>query len=138
MKGRLRVNPKIRRMILISGPVIFSLFSIFVYILLYSPEKDTPGYSNIIFVLFAAIGMSSQILYGNREMYRASYYFSALSVLLPILIFEVFGLYPYNIYQGRIIILMIFGANLWLILIYRNLRSKNKKTAETEKIAVGL
>ena len=138
MKGKLRVNPKIRRMILISGPVIFSLFSILVYILLYSPEKDTPGYSNIMFVFCAAIGLSSQILYGNREMYRASYYFSALSILLPILIFEVFGLYPYNIYQGRIIIIMIFGANLWLILIYKNLRSKNKKPTENQKVAVGL
>jgi len=128
MKGTLRVNPKIRRMILISGPVIFSLFSMFLYILLYSPERDTPAYSNIIFVFCAALGWSSQILYGNREMYRASYYLSALSVFLPILIFEIFVLYPYNIYQGRIIILMIFGANLWLILIYKNLRSKNKET----------
>ncbi len=133
MKGKLRVNPKIRRMILISGPVIFSLFSMFVYILLYSPEKDTQDYSNIIFVFCAAIGWSSQILYGNREMYRASYYFSVLSILLPILIFEVFRLYPYNIYQGRIIILMIFGANLWLILIYKNLRGKNKKRMKVRK-----
>ncbi len=130
MKGKLRVNPKIRRMILFSGPVIFSLFSIFVYIFLYSPEKDTPDYSNIIFVFCAAIGWSSQILYGNREMYRASYYLSGISVALPILLFEILRLYPYNIYQGRIIILMIFGANLWLILIYKNLRSKNDNLAK--------
>ena len=137
MKGKLRVNPKIRRMILISGPIIFSLFSIFVYIFLYSPEKDTADYSNIIFVFCASIGLSSQILYGNREMYRASYYFSALSILLPIFIFEVFGLYPYKVYQGRIIILMIIGANLWLILIYKNLRAKNKEMTESKKVAVG-
>ena len=130
MKGTLRVNPKIRRMILISGPVIFSLFSIFVYILLYSPDKSTPAYSNIIFVFCAAIGWSSQILYGNREWYRASYYLSALSVILPILIFEILVLYPYNIYQGRIIILMIFGANLWLIVIYKNLRAKKDRIPE--------
>ena len=124
MKGKLRVNPSIRRMILISGPVIFSLFSMFIYILIYSPQRDTPAYSNIIFVFCAAIGLGSQILYGNMEMYRASYYFSGLSIGLPILIFEILGLYPYKIYQGRIIILMIFTANLWLILIYNNLRSK--------------
>lgn len=129
MKGKLRVNPEIRRMILISGPLVFSLFSIFVYILIYSPVKDTMAYSNIIFVFCAAIGWSSQILYGNREMYRASYYFSGISIGLPILIFEILRLYPYNVYQGRIIIGMIIAANLWLIIIYKNLRLKEAGTA---------
>ena len=129
MKGKLRVNPRIRRLILISGPVIFSFFSAWIYILMWSPERHTPEHSNIILVFSAAIGWSAHILYGNREMYKAAYWFSALSVLIPIVIFEAFSLYAYDVYQGRIIIGMIIAGNLWLLLIYRNLRLKDKKAA---------
>ena len=122
MKGKLRVNPKIRRMVLISGPFVFSIFSSFVYILIFSPVKNTTNCTNIIFVFFAAIGLSAHILYGNREMFRASYYLSAISIGVPIIILEILRLYPYDIYQGRIIIGMIIAGNLWLGLIYRNLR----------------
>ena len=124
MKGKLRVNTKIRKIVLISGPVIFSLFSMYVYILIFSPVKDTTDFSNIIFVFSAAIGWSAQILYGNREMFRASYYHSAFSIAVPILLLEILRLYPYDIYQGRIIIALIFAGNLWLISIYRNLRMR--------------
>lgn len=130
MKGKLRVNPKIRRWILVSGPFVFSIFSSLVYILIFSPVKGTPDYTNIIFVFFAAIGWSAQILYGNREMFRASYYLSAISIGFPFLILEVFRLYPYNVYQGRITLGLIIAANLWLIVIYKNLRLKALNPAE--------
>jgi len=130
MKGKLKVNPVIRRWILISGPFIFSLFSAFVYILIYSPVRDTPDHSNITMVFAAALGWGAQILHGNREMYRVSYVFTGFSIGIPILIFEVFRLYPYDLYQGRIIIGMIIAGNLWLLLIFRNLRTSVRKTAK--------
>ncbi len=130
MKGKLRVNPRIRRWILIAGPFMFSIFSSFVYILIFSPVKGTPDFSNIIFVFFAAIGLSSHILYGNREMIRASYYLSAISFIVPFLVLEVFRLYPYNLYQGRITLSLILAGNLWLIVIYKNLRLKAQNSTE--------
>ncbi|MCK5003946.1 MAG: hypothetical protein KAS21_02610 [Candidatus Aminicenantes bacterium] len=134
MKGKLRVNPKIRRWILVSGPFVFSIFSSLVYILIFSPVNGTPDFTNIIFVFFASIGWSAHILYGNREMFRASYYLSAISIGFPFLILEVFRLYPYNVYQGRITLGLIIAANLWLIVIYKNLRLKALNPAEENQI----
>ena len=120
------INSKVRRIILISVPFIFSFFSSCIYYIVFSPKQDTVDFSNIILVFLAALGWSGQLLQGTREMYRTSYYLSAISIGIPILIFEIFKLYPYDLYQGRIIILMIIAANLWLIVINKNLRGKKK------------
>ncbi len=126
MRGKLRINPKLRRMILFAGPYVFSLFSSFIYILMFSPKMFTTDFSNVIFVFFAAIGWSSQMLYGNREMYKVAYYLSVISIITPIVLFEILRIYPYEVYQGRIIIGMMIVGNLWLFVIYRNIRLKNK------------
>ncbi len=120
------INSKFRRIILITGPFVFSFFSAFLYYFIFTPEQDSTNFSNIIFVFFAALGWSGQLLHGTREMFRTSYYLSVISIGVPILIFEIFKLYPYDLYQGRIMILMIIAANLWLIVINKNLRNRKK------------
>jgi len=93
---------------------------------MFSPKRFTTDFSNVIFVFFAAIGWSAQILYGNREMHKVSYYLSIVSIIVPIFLFEVFRVYPYEVYQARIIIGMIFVGNLWLFVIYRRIRLKTQ------------
>ncbi len=121
----MELNSKVRRIILITGPLLFSIFSSIIYLLVFSPQRNTADFSNIILVFFAALGWSGHILNGTREMFRVTYWLAAISIVVPILIFEVFKLYPYDLYQGRIIIALIIAANLWLSNIYKNLRKRD-------------
>ena len=110
-------------------PVIFSVLSSLLYILAYKPELKSKDMTSTFFVFFAALGWSAVIFLGERGFLQSAYVYSAISIVFPILFFEILRILPYDIHWHRIIIAIIIASNLWLIDIYRG-----KSTLEKSNI----
>lgn len=118
----MRVNLKTKKIFYFFVPVLFALFTSFLYFAIYRPVFNTTSFTNLFFVFFAGLGWGANIFLGDRGMVKLVYYYSAASVILPVFLFEFLKISPYDVYWHRVIILMILAANLWLIVINKRIK----------------
>lgn len=124
----MRVNLRTKKIFYFLVPVFFALFSSLLYFVIYRPVFNSTSFTNLLFVFFAGLGWGGNIFLGERGMIKLAYYYSAVSTILPVILFEFLRISPYDVYWHRIIILMIFAANLWLIVINRNKLQQDEET----------
>ncbi len=106
-------------------PLGFSFVSSFLYIFFYNPDFNSTEITTVFFIFFAALGWSGIIYFGESGAVKYSYIYSFISIIAPLIFFEFARLLPYDEEWHRVILLIIFAANLWLIDIYRGKKKKN-------------
>ncbi|MEN8154838.1 MAG: hypothetical protein ABFR75_12535 [Acidobacteriota bacterium] len=124
MLADLRVNRKIYFLI----PILFALLTSILYFVIYRPAFNSICFTNLLLVFFAGLGWGGNIYLGDRGMIKLSYYYSAISIISPLIFFEFLRISPYDLYWHRVVILMIFAANLWLIVINKNKVQESKES----------
>ena len=124
MLADLRVNKKFYFLI----PIIFAILSSILYFLVYNPKYNSTSFTNLFLVFFASLGWGGNIYLGERGKIKLAYYYSAISIIVPLILFEILRISPYDVYWHRVVILMIFAANFWLIVINKNKSLQNKQT----------
>lgn len=108
-------------------PFLFSIFSAGVYLFIYRPKFHSPDMTSTFMVFFAALGWSGVIFLGERKLLSISYFYSLFSIVTPFILFELLKILPYDLLWHRIILAIIFIANLWLVDIYKGKLSTDNR-----------
>ena len=109
-------------------PLLFALLTLAVFLLLYRPAAGTPGMTSAGLVFLTALGWSSLIVFGRREMHGLKVFYATAALLASVLLAWVFRPFPVDPLQhGLMIALEALG--MAGIVLYLRILKKNKENA---------